>query len=134
MVYTLSWQNSELLRLEDAGGKALHLRFAAAFVCPVGRAASASWGYLRPLTLRFEQAELEGDVADCIGQIALGQLWLAEDNAMTTGRATIELPWATHAPLRLVLRFRQGGELSIRAASAYGAPPHDARFTESFAC
>jgi hypothetical protein len=141
MAGTLSWHNSELLPIEAASGTpmahlpgSLRLRFAVAFVCLEGQGKASNWGYLKPLDLFFEHAVLEGCVADCVGQIMQGALWLAHDPPLGTGHSTVSLPWVVNEPLRLVLRFRQGGELTIRAASARGAPPDDARFTESFAC
>lgn len=89
-------------------------------------------GYLKPLELRFEQARVSGNLAECVGGVSSGELRL---NSTRTQRAEqINLPWHCHQPLTLTLTFRLGGVLVIEASAASCIPGEGTRFMESFAC
>lgn len=121
----LFWHNSEVLLVTpgEAGQPARVVLSAAA----VERSGVA--GFLKPLALVFERAQLTGPVPDCIGSLAEG--------ACLAGAGVsrqVSLPWVSDGPVQLSLRFRNGSTLLIEAASAHCVPGTDTRFIESYAC
>lgn len=89
-------------------------------------------GFIKPLELVFDQAQLIGPIGECLGGIAQGELRLASMRAQSATQ--IPLPWRCMERLTLSLQFRNGSVLQIEASSAYCKPSDDARFIESYAC
>ncbi len=122
----LFWHNSEVLLVTppgDADQPARVILSAAA----VERSGLA--GFLKPLALVLEQAQLTGPVSECICSIAEG---VCQTGAGMSRQ--VSLPWVSDGPVQLSLQFRNGSTLLIEAASARCVPGADTRFIESYAC
>lgn len=137
MVDTLFWHNSEVggvMPCPTSQG-CVHLVLSAGAVerqQDEQAGASTESGFMAPLVLIFEQAQLSGPISDCLGSMAHGELRLHRDLARVQSHVT--LPWHCDQALILQLQFRNGSALQIEAASARCIPTDDARFRVSYAC
>lgn len=126
----LVWSGSEIKGVElDAG--AVHVRFSAACVqrgamSPVRHAQE---GYLRPLSLAFHGARIDGDLASALGI-------LAEATLHHRGKPWRHplLPLHLQGGVRAELMFRNGTVLKIEAESVLCAPGPQSVFQDSLAC
>lgn len=137
MVDTLFWHNSEVRGVMPCPTSegCVHLVLSAGAVerqqdAQAGR--STESGFMAPLEVIFEHAQLSGPIHDCLGSIAHGELRLRNDHARA--QSHVDLPWHCAQALILQLQFRNGSTLQIEAASARCTPTGEARFMVSYAC
>ncbi|TAK95086.1 MAG: hypothetical protein EPO09_08435 [Aquabacterium sp.] len=137
MVDTLFWHNSEVsgvMPCPTSRGCVQLVLSAGAVERQQDDASGRSTesGFLAPLVLMFEQAQLTGPIGDCLGSMAHGELRLRSEDARA--QSCVTLPWHCDQALILQLQFRNGSTLQIEAASARCVPTDDARFRVSYAC
>lgn len=138
MVDTLFWHNSEVrgvMPCPTAEGCVQLVLSAGAVERQQDESSpgsSSESGFMAPLVLMFEQAQLSGPIGDCLGSMAHGELRLRSEEARAQSGVT--LPWHCDQALILQLQFRNGSTLQIEAASARCVPADDARFWVSYAC
>lgn len=138
MVDTLFWHNSEVrgVMLCPSSQGCVQLVLSAGAVerrlDEPSPGSSSESGFMAPLVLMFEQAQLSGPISDCLGSISHGELRLLREGART--QSCIPLPWHCDQALVLQLQFRNGSTLQIEATSARCVPTDDARFRVSYAC
>jgi len=127
---TLEFHDSEISRIET-DGDALTIRFSAAHVRGYGGRTDADGGsgYAQPLAMQFGEAAWQGTIAECIGRLAGGKL-------VVDGVAcpSLELPLGCRGTIAVLLDFRNGAQLNIRAGSLYCLFAAGTRFVEDFRC
>lgn len=103
----------------------LTLAFSAAFV----HADGAGLGYVQSLELACTGATVDGPLADSVGRLTHGTLWVDG-----VARSTLPFPYTAPGPVRVELQFSNGTRLAITAASLACRFTGDPKFVESFAC
>lgn len=130
MTMRLTWQGSEVRQIEVTADKVCVV-FSAASACDVGstRPGRGIEGFLRPLTVVFTQAFVQGELGSALGTLA--------DSALTHAGHThrqLALPFALGKGVQAELVFNNGTVLQIKAEAASCAPNPDSQFFESMAC
>ena len=103
----------------------LTLTFSAAFV----QADGAGAGYVQSLEIACTGAIVEGPLADGVGRLSHGTLWL--DGVPLPA---LPFPYTAPGPVRLELQFSNGTRLVMGAVTLECRFTGDPKFVESFAC
>lgn len=120
----LEFHDSEVHRIELQAGDC-RIAFSAASVQAQGLGA----GYVQSLELRCPGAWVDGPLADGLGRLVQGQVWV-QGQAL----ARLPFPYTAPGPVRLLLQFANGVRLDIRADGLLCQFSGEPGFVESFAC
>jgi hypothetical protein len=126
----LEFAGSEICDMVWQDDGALHVTLSAAAV-QRHHGQQVTHGYLRPVLLRLEQAEVDGPLAEALGAISAGRL---QDEATGAWCALVGVPSLVAGPLHLELHCAHGSVLSIRAQALEVRVPGAAQFFENYAC
>ena len=130
MTMRLTWQGSEVRQI-DVIDLTVRVAFSAASSTRVDddRSGRGIDGFLRPLTVVFSGARLQGDLESALGT-------LADSVLMHRGHTHREfaLPFSLHGGLQAELVFRNGTVLQIEADTVSCTPDASSQFFESMAC
>ena len=127
----LTWQGSEVRQIEIADD-AVRVVFSAASTThhvDSDRSGRNVDGFLRPLTVTFTGARLQGDLGAALGTLA--------DSVLTHGghiHRELTLPFTLLGGVQAELVFRNGTVLQIQAEAVSGTPDTNSQFFESMAC
>jgi len=127
MAYRLTLPSSEISRVTFERD-ALLLHFSAALARPDVKGA-ATWGHLGGVTLRFEAAQVQGDLHQALGALTSCELWV--DGAL---QRDLALPGQAHGEVRACLGFRGDVSLVLTATGWRSELPASTKFHESLAC
>jgi hypothetical protein len=127
MAYRLTLPSSEISCVTFERD-ALLLHFSAALAQPAVKG-NATWGHLGGVTLRFEAAQVQGDLHQALGALTSCELWM--DGAL---QRDLALPGQAQGEVRACLGFRGDVSLVLTATGWRSELPASAKFHESLAC
>jgi hypothetical protein len=127
MAYRLTLPSSEISRVTFERD-ALLLHFSAALARPDVKSAT-TWGHLGGVTLRFEAAQVQGDLHQALGALTSCEFWM--DGTL---QRDLALPGQAQGGVRACLGFRGDVSLVISASGWRSELPASAKFHESLAC
>lgn len=128
----LHFQDSQLGQVQVIGAD-LRVALSTAYVtCPMGclpHAPEEREGYLAPVVLWFRQARCLGELAQAMGRVAEGELWLQGQRLRH-----LPLPCVSRAPVRARLALANGVVLEIEAEALECPLDGSERYTAVLAC